>query len=205
MLAVLLLAGSALLLVCALLHPVLPLTAPGDLSLIHLTPHWRTIHLGLLYATGLIIPGIWARWYMAEGAERRGLAIAFAVLGIGQALNGVNIAYMTGAGTLLAQLASEGMEVGAVYQATHLFAVTCGRLAGFLVALAAGLIAMTTRANPNEPRWLVGLAATACVAGLLGNVFATPGHPLMLTSLGVMAVWQLGTAVRLLRMPSPGV
>lgn len=203
-LAVLLLAGSAMLLVCALLHPVLPLTAAGDLSIIHLMPSWRIIHLGLLYATGLIISGVWARWYVSEGGERPGLAVAFAVLGIGQALNGVNIAYMTGAGTLLAQMASDGMDVAAIYQASHLFAVTCGRLGGFLVALAAGLIALTTRSNPDEPRWLVGLAAFACVAGLIGNLFATPGHPLMLTSVGVLAVWQLGTAVRLLRMPAHG-
>jgi hypothetical protein len=202
LLAVLLLTGSLVLLVSAILHPILPLTAAGDLSLIHHTGHWHVIHLGLLYGTGLIIPGIWARWYSADGSERPGLAVAFAVLAIGEALNGVNIAYMTGPGTLLAQMASEGIDVATVYQATHLFAVTCGRLAGFLLAIAAGLVAMSTRSSAGEPRWLVGLATLACVAGLIGNLFATPGHPLMLTSVGVMAVWQVGTAMRLLRRPS---
>ncbi len=198
-LAVLLLVGSGMLLVAVGLHPVLPLTAAGDLALITAMPHWRLLHLVLLHATGLIIAGVWARWLAADPLERPGLAVAFAVLGIGQALNGVNIAYMTGAGTLFAALQAGGTDVGAVYEATHLFAVMCGRLAGFLVAIAAGGVAWTTARRAGEPRWLVGLAWLGCVAGLAGNLFAPPGHPLMLTSVGVMAVWQLITAVRLLR------
>lgn len=197
-LAVVLLAGSLLLTVCALLHPLLPLTASGDLAMIESMPHWRAIHLGLLYATGMIIVGIWARWCAADEAERPGLAIAFFVLGIGQALNGVNIAYMTGAGTLFAQYAAEGANVAAVYQATHLFAVSCGRLGGFLVSSAAGLIALATGSRADEPRWLVSVAAMACITGLLGNMFAEPGNPLMLTGIGVMAIWQVVTAGRIL-------
>lgn len=198
LLAAMLLAGSAVLIVCSALHPVLPLTAAGDLALITATGHWRIIHVGLLYATGLIIVGLWARWLAADGAERPGLAVAFAVQGVGQALNGVNIAYMTGAGTLLARLAAEGTDVAALYDATHAAAVMSGRLAGFLVALGAGLVAMATRQRAAEPRWLVGGAWLACVAGLAGNLLAPPGHPLMLTSVGLMAVWQVATAIRLL-------
>ena len=198
LLATLLLVGSLLLLGGVALHPVLPLTAAGDLSLIQATPHWRALHVVLLYATGMIIAGVWGRWLVAEGEERAGLAVGFAVLGLGQVLNAVNIAYMNGAGTLLAQMAHAGEEVTGVYQATHLFAVSCGRLAGFLVAVAAGVIALATRQNRDEPRWLVWLAGTASGAGLLGNLFAPPGHPLMLTAIGVMAVWQLATAGRLL-------
>lgn len=200
-LALLLLAGSGVLLVAAAFHPVLPLTAAGDLAMIAGMPHWRLLHLALLHATGLIIAGIWARWLAADPTERSGLAVAFAVLGIGLALNGVNIAYMTGAGTLFAALQAGGTEVGAVYEATHSFAVMCGRLAGFLVAIAAGGVALATARHAAEPRWLVGLAWLACAAGLTGNLLAPPGHPLMLTSVGVMAVWQLITALRLLRSP----
>lgn len=198
-LALLLLLGSTALLVATALHPVLPLTAAGDLAIIAAMPHWRLVHLVLLHATGLIIAGVWARWLAAEPAERPGLAVAFVVLGIGQALNGVNIAYMTGAGTGFAALHAGGADIGAVYQATHSFAVMCGRLAGFLVAIAAGLIALATASSVSEPRWLVGLAWLGCVAGLLGNLAAAPGHPLMLTAIGVMAAWQAATALRLLR------
>jgi hypothetical protein len=198
LLATMLLLGSLLLLGGVALHPVLPLTASGDLSLIQATRHWRAIHLVLLYATGMIIAGVWGRWLVAEGEERPGLAVGFAVLGLGQALNAVNIAYMTGAGTLLAQMANAGEEVTGIYQATHMFAVSCGRVAGFLVAVAAGVIALATRQRKNEPGWLVWIAATACGVGLLGNLFAPPGHPLMLAAIGVMAVWQVATGGRML-------
>ena len=198
-LALLLLLGSVVLLAATALHPVLPLTAAGDLAIIGGMPHWYLVHLALLHATGLIIAGVWARWLAADPAERSGLAAAFVVLGIGQALNGANIAYMAGAGTGFAALHTGGADVGAVYQATHAFAVMCGRLAGFLVAIAAGIIALATARAASEPRWLVGLAWVGCVGGLLGNFIAAPGHPLMLTSVGVMAAWQVVTALRLLR------
>jgi len=198
-LAALLLLGSVALMAAAAIHPVLPLDGAADLALIGGMAHWRLVHLVLLHATGLIIAGVWARWLAASEPERRGLAIGFLILGIGQALNGVNIAYMAGAGTTFATLQAGGAEVAAIYQATHLFAVMCGRLAGFLVAIAAGVIALATAPSPAEPRWLVGLAGLAAGAGLLGNLLAPPGHPFMLTAVGVMAAWQAVTAVRLLR------
>lgn len=198
-LAWLLLGGSAALVLASALHPVLPLTAAGDLARIQALGYWRLLHLVLLHATGAIIVGLWARWLAADGSERAGLGVAFVVAGIGQALNGVNIAYMTGAGTYFAQAFADGTPVAAVYEGTHLFAVMCGRLAGFLVALAAGIIALTTAERAEEPRWLVGLAGLAAVAGLIGNLAAPPGHPLMLTSVGLLALWQLGTATRILR------
>jgi hypothetical protein len=85
------------------------------------------------------------------------------------------------------------------YEATHRFAVMCGRLAGFVVALAAGVIAAVTARRADEPRGLVAVAALACGGGLVGNLVAPPGHPVMLTSVGVLGVWQAATAVRLLR------
>jgi hypothetical protein len=202
LLALLLLIGSLLLLCCAALHPVLPLDAAGDLAMIAGMPHWRFVHLGLLYATGLCIAGVWSRWLSATPDERPGLAVAFAVLGIGLALNGVNIAYMTGAGTRFAALQASGTDVRVVYEALHLSAIMAGRLGGFLVAIAAGLIAWCTWRSSGEPRWLPIIAGTASVAGLAGNLFAPPGHPLMLTSVGVLAVWQVGTGVRGVRAVS---
>jgi hypothetical protein len=196
-LAAVLVAGSLLLLICTALHPVLPLTGPEDLALIAAMPHWRLIHLGLLYGTGSIIAGVWARWLIAADAERAGLGVAFVVLGLGHALNGVNIAYMTAAGTELAGRFQQGQDVAVLYQATHGAAVAAGRLGGFLVAMAAALIAATTSSTAAEPRWRVGLAWLAAGAGLAGNLLAPPGHPLMLTSVGVLAVWQVAVAVPL--------
>jgi len=197
-LALLLLLGSLLLLAGAALHPILPLTAEGDLELIAATGRWALVHYTLLHATGLVIAGIWAIWLAAPEASapeaRRGLAVACAVFGVGQALNGVNIAYMTGAGTMLAALAPDP-GLATTYHAMHLFAVMCGRLAGFLVSIAAFLFALAT------PRPLSLLAGFAGVAGLLGNFLAPPGHPLMLTSVGLLAAWQAVMAGQMLRRP----
>src|SRR5262245_57759110 len=98
-LAFLLLAGSLLLLVCSALHPVLPLNGPGDLALIASMGRWHLVHVGLLYGTGMIMAGIWARFLAADPETRAGLGVAFVVLVVGELLNGVNIAFMTGAGT----------------------------------------------------------------------------------------------------------
>lgn len=201
-LALLLLLGTVLLLGAGAMHPILPLTGPGDLSLIHAMGHWRTVHLVLLYGTGLIIVGIWARLLTGNALERPSLGAAFVIFSIGMALNGVNIAFMTGAGTHFAQLFGQGDPVAEVYQALHLFAVTTGRLGGFLVALAAAIISLATRSGGMDPPWLIGLAGLAAVAGVLGNLLAPPGHPLMLTSIGVMGAWQVVTALRILRSPA---
>ena len=196
LLAALLLLGSVLLLAASAVHPLLPLTGPGDLALIAATPHWALVHYTLLHATGLIIAGIWAVWLDARREVRPALTAACAILAIGQALNGVNIAYMTGAGTLLAA-APPAPDLALTYQAMHQFAVMCGRLAGFLVAIAGAAFALATR--QSAPRALTGLAWLACGAGLAGNFLAPPGHPLMLTSVGVMAAWQVAMAWRVLR------
>lgn len=198
-LAWLLLLGSLLLIVCSILHPILPLSGQADLQMIGSMARWKWIHLGLLYATGMIIAGIWARWLAAPNDQRAGLGVAFVVLGIGEALNGVNIAFMAGAGTEYARLFAAGSDVSAIYQAQHLAAVMSGKLGGFLVAIAAGIVAAATARSRVEPKWMVGLASLACGAGLAGNFFAPSGHPLMLTSVGLMAVWGVGAGVRVLR------
>jgi hypothetical protein len=201
-LATLLLLGTVLLLGAGAMHPVLPLTGSGDLTLIGGMTHWRTVHLALLYATGLCVAGIWARWLTGNALERPSLAAAFVLFGLGMTLNGVNIAFMTGAGTYFATMFGQGIQVAEIYQALHLFAVTTGRLGGFLISLAAGIIALSTRSGGQDPRWLISVAGVAAVAGLLGNLFAPAGHPLMLTVIGVMGVWQAVTALRILRSPA---
>jgi hypothetical protein len=202
-LALLLLLGSALLLGAGAMHPILPLTGPGDLALIGAMPHWRLVHLLLLYGTGLCVAGIWSRWLIANALERPSLSAAFLIYAIGMALNGVNIAYMTGAGTHFATLYAQGVPIAETYQALHLFAVNTGRLGGFLVSLAAGIIALSTRSGGQDPRWLIGVAGVAAIGGVLGNLLAPSGHPLMLAAVGVMGIWQAVTAIRILR-PSAG-
>ena len=201
-LAFILLAGTALLAGAGAMHPILPLTGEGDLRVISGMAHWRLVHLLLLYSTGMCITGIWARWMTGNALERPSLAAAFAVYGVGMTLNGVNIAFMTGAGSYFATLFAQGQPVAEIYQAGHLFAVNAGRLGGFMISLAAGIIALSTRSGGQDPRWLIGVAGVAAVAGLVGNFLAPAGHPLMLTGLIVLALWQAVTAIRILRSPA---
>lgn len=201
-LAFLLLAGTALLLGAGAMHPILPLTGEADLRLIGGMANWRIVHLLLLYSTGMCVAGIWARWMTGNALERPSLAAAFALYGLGMSLNGVNIAFMTGAGTYFATLFGQGVQVAEIYQALHLFAVTSGRLGGFMISLSAGIIALSTRSGGQDPRWLIGVAGVAAIAGLVGNLLAPPGHPLMLTVIGVMGLWQVVTAIRILRSPA---
>jgi hypothetical protein len=142
---------------------------------------------------------------LATEEGRAALGVAFVVLCIGETLNGVNIGFMAGAGTEFARLHATGVDVAQVYQASHLGAIMFGKLGGFLVSLAAGMIAMVTGRIGTEPRWLVGTAWLACVVGLLGNFLAPPGHPLMVASIGIMGVWQVGSSVRLLRRIASGL
>lgn len=198
-LALLLLLGTALLLGAGAMHPILPLTGPGDLALIGSMAHWRVVHLALLYGTGLCVAGIWARWLTANALERPSLAAAFMLFAIGMTLNGINIAFMTGAGTHFATLYAQGLPIAETYQALHLFAVNTGRLGGFMVSLAAGIIALSTRSGGQDPTLLIAVAGAAAVGGLLGNLLAPAGHPLMLASVGIMGGWQAVTAIRILR------
>jgi hypothetical protein len=199
-LAALLAVGGVALLGGVALHPMLPLTAEGDLAVIVAAgARWPAVHQVLLLATGCIIAGIWAPG-LAAPREVRIVALAAAgVLALGEALNGVNIAYMLGGATTYARFYSMGHpEAGLPYQAGHLAVVMVGRLGAELVSLSAALWAWVGFRTRGEPRWIPGLAVAASLGGMLGVLLATPGHPLMLTSIGVMAVWQAAVGSRLL-------
>ncbi|HXG44780.1 MAG TPA: hypothetical protein VNJ71_08510 [Gemmatimonadales bacterium] len=178
------------LLACALAHPVLPLTPDGDLTLIAATAAWSPIHLGLLFSTGGIIAGIWALVPAAPPEHRLVAVAAAALVSLGLALNGVNIAFMLGAAPEYARLYAAGMrEVAVSYQAAHLAVVMAGRLGATLVSFGAALWAWQAARRAEEPRWIGGLAALAAAGGMLGAVAAPPGHPLMLAGVGLLAVW----------------
>lgn len=190
--------ASATLLGCVILHPVLPLTPGGDLTLIHATRRWYPVHVGLLFATGGIIVGIWGP-ALAAAREVRAIAlVAAALLALGQTLNGVNIAFMLGAATEYARLYQGGAgEVAVAYHAGHLGVVMAGRLGALLVSASAAIWAWLGAGTPSEPRPLRWLAALAALGGIVGAALAPPGHPLMLTAIGVMAVWGVAVGARL--------
>jgi len=182
--------GSLGLVACAAVHPVLPLTPEGDLALIGATPAWSAIHLGLLFSTGGIIAGVWAPVLAARPEQRASALAAAALVSLGLALNGVNIAYMLGAAPEYARLFAAGVrEVAVPYQAGHLAVVMAGRLGAMLVSLGAALWAWRAAQGADGPRWIGGVAVLAAAGGLLGAAAAPPGHPLMLAGIGLVAVW----------------
>src|SRR4249920_2055716 len=112
--------GSAILLGAASVHPVLHGSAGDHLAMIGHTPHWRVIHLLLSLGTGLFIVGLWTRLFSAPESLRAEYAVALGLLAVGELLNGINIAFMTGAGTELA--AMERQNPGGstmLYQGLH--------------------------------------------------------------------------------------
>lgn len=206
-LALALAAGSAILLGASSVHPVLHGSASDHLAMIGNTPYWRVIHLLLSLGTGLFIVGIWSRLFSAPEQLRAEFAVALGLLALGELLNGVNIAFMTGAGTELA--AMERQNPGAstlLYQGLHPATLMAARLGSFLVAIAALLLSRLGRDDPSEPRWLRGLALVAGIVGLAAVLVLPETNVATPIAVGIMAIWGLAVGVRNLRVsssPSP--
>jgi hypothetical protein len=189
-LAALLLAGSLILLGAASLHPVLHGSASDHLQMISDTPRWRTIHLLLSLGTGLTIAGLWARLLVAPESLRVEYGIALGLLALGELLNGVNIAFMTGAGTQLAAMerATPGSAL-ALYQGIHPATLMAARLGSLLVAMAALLLARLGGADPGEKGWIRGILTVAGVVGLLAVLFLPETNVATPIGIGIMAIW----------------
>jgi hypothetical protein len=202
-LAVLLGAGSLLLVGAASVHPVLHGSASDQLAMISDTGHWRTIHLLLSLGTGLFIVGLGARALSTPDSLRLEYGIVLIVLALGELLNGVNIAFMTAAGTELAAL--ERQTPGSttlLYQGIHPATLMAARLGSFLVAMAALLLARLGSHDPAEPRWERGIALVAGVVGLAAVLLLPETNVATPIGIGIMALWGIAVAVRLLRQAS---
>jgi len=202
-LAVLLGAGSLLLVGAASVHPVLHGSASDQLAMIGDTSHWRTIHLLLSLGTGLFIVGLGARALSTPDSLRLEYGIVLIVLALGELLNGVNIAFMTAAGTELAAL--ERQTPGSatlLYQGIHPATLMAARLGSFLVAIAALLLARLGSHDPAEPRWERGITLVAGVVGLAAVLLLPETNVATPIGIGIMGLWGIATAVRLLRQAS---
>ena len=155
-LAIALLLGAALLAAGALFHPVLTGEATHDLALMGDTAAWRAIHLTMLLGSALVIAGIWVR---VAGVAASGTLIAsLAVISLGLALNALNIAYMAGAGTHLAEMFQAGRpDAAPLFEVTHPIGLMSARFGNLLVALGALALGWAEREDAS-PRWLAWLA-----------------------------------------------
>ena len=205
LLAILLLAGTALLGAGAAFHPMLAGDAAAQLQTIASTPYWRPLHLAMLAGSGLVIAGVWVRLLNAATASAP-LVAALAIVTVGLALNALNTAFMAGSGTHMAALFAAGRtDMQNVFEATHPIGLMSARFGNFVVALGAGALGWIEWRDATRPRWLASLAWIAAVGGFVGVFFFDEASRLALAAVALLSGWEVATAVLALLRPLPPI
>lgn len=200
-LAVALLAGTVLLGVGALFHPMLPADVPGQLRLIAATWYFRPVHLAMLAGSALLIAGVWTR-LLVRGPERDApLVMALALICLGLCFNAIDIAFMGNAGWDMANRYVGGeTAVAPLFDALHRFGLTTARFGNALVALGALVLGLVEHHDAGSPRWLAWLAWLAAGGGLLG-VLVPESSLLILAAVTLLPAWCVGVGVWVLGSP----
>lgn len=196
-LAVALLAGTALHGIGALLHPMLAGDGATQLRTIADMAHWRTLHLAMLAGSGLIVAGVWVRLVDDRAFVRPPLVAALALISTGVAINALNIAYMSGAGWhMAARFAGGDASMVPLFDATHPIGLMAARFGNFIIALGA-LVLGWAEWHDAEPRKLDAvLAWIASLGGLVGAVFFHESSRIALAAIALLSAWQVVTALR---------
>ena len=196
-LAVALLAGTALHGIGALLHPMLAGDGATQLRTIADMAHWRTLHLAMLAGSGLIVAGVWVRLVDNRAFVRPPLVAALALISTGVTINALNIAYMSGAGWhMAAQFAAGDASMVPLFDATHPIGLMAARFGNFIIALGA-LVLGWAEWHDAEPRKLDAvLAWIASLGGLVGAVFFHESSRIALAAIALLSAWQVVTALR---------
>jgi hypothetical protein len=202
-LGIALLVGTVLLGIGAVAHPVLSGDASAQLRTIAATSYWRPLHLTMLVGSALVAAGVWVRIIdrpVSAGAREvanSAATAALVVVTIGVCLNALNIAYMAGSGTHMAELFARGRsEMSAVFEATHPIGLMAARFGNLVIALGALALGWADWHDSTRPRWLAILAWVAAVGGLVGVLFFDEASPLALAALALLSGWFAGTGVR---------
>jgi hypothetical protein len=200
-LALVLLAGTALLGAGAAVHPMLAGDAASQLRTIAETEHWRGIHLAMLAGTGLIVAGIWVRLLLPRTALVQPVLLgALAIIAIGIAIDGLNIAYMAGSGWRLGDRFAAGDAMAAsIFDLTHPIGLMAARFGNFLVALGALALGWAEWRDATTPRVLAILAWAAGIGGMIGVLFFDEASRATLGAVALLSGWQVVTAVRAIR------
>jgi hypothetical protein len=199
MLAVVLLLGTALLGVGAVLHPMLAGDAAAQLRIIAATPYWRGLHLAMLAGSGMVIAGIWVRLVAERGAPMAVVA-ALAIVAIGIAINALDVAFMAGSGTHMAEEFAQGhAEIESIFDVTHPIGLMAARFGNFIVALGALALGWVEWRDATRPRWLAWLAWIAAAGGFVGVLFFNEASRLVLAAVALLSGWEVATALLSLR------
>jgi len=216
-LAIALLLGMVLLGYGAAVHPVLAGGPESQLRTIADTAHWRTMHLLMLAGSGLLIAGIWVRLVIDRaGVDARAgaspfsipfnapLVAALALIALGLAINALNIGFMAGAGTHMAeQFAAGRTEVAPLFDATHPIGLVAARFGNFIVALGAVALGWVEYHDASRPGWVAWLAWAAAAGGFVGVLFFNEASRIALAAVALLSGWELATAVLALRGGPP--
>jgi hypothetical protein len=198
LLALSLLAGTALLGVGAALHPMLGGDAATQLRTISATSYWRPLHLAMLAGSGLVIAGVWVR-LLSDRAPPAPLVASLALISVGVAMNALNIAFMAGAGTqMAARFASGQSEMQSVFDATHPIGLMSARFGNFIVALGAVVLGVVESRDATRPRWMAWLAWLAAAGGFVGVFFFDEASRAALAAVALLSGWEVATAVHAL-------
>ena len=198
-LSIALLLGAALLGVGAAFHPILPPEPENQLRLIAATWYFRPVHLAMLAGSGLIIAGVWTRALIgrATGQPPAALLGALALISLGLAFNAIDIAFMGGAGTHMAQQFVAGRsEMATTFDALHMVGLLTARFGNFLVALGALVLGWVEWQDPTSPRWTAWLAWIAGAVGSIGVLFFREASLVILAAVTLLPGWEVATAVR---------
>ena len=207
-LSIALLLGAALLGAGAAFHPILPPEPERQLQLIAATWYFRPVHLAMLAGSGLLIVGVWTRALIGRsaGAPPVPLLAALGLISLGLAFNAIDIAFMGGAGTQMAQQFVAGRsELAATFDALHMVGLMTARFGNFLVALGALMLGWIESQDPTSPRWMAWLAWIAGIGGLIGVLFFPEASLVILAAVTLLPGWEVATAVRGIRHPGAGV
>jgi hypothetical protein len=146
----------------------------------------------MLAGSALIIAGVWVRALGCGPGESLRFGIAFALIGLGLALNAYDIAFMARAGTRLAAAYATGNATSApIFDAIHDVGLMYARFGNFIVAL--GALVLGVAEHPTR-RTSAMLAWIAAAGGLIGLVCPETSL-LILAPIALLFAWQVVTGL----------
>lgn len=200
-----LVAGSLLVGVSALFHPILVGDSTAQLTAIAATRGWRVIHLAIAFGYVLVVAGL-AGVSGLDAVKREELAVRIgACLSIfGYAVSLVGVLFMLGAahamaGTYQQPAGQRAIDVAFLYDLLHPFALAALRVGAFAVSVGIGALGWAVKAGRSWPSWLGGLALAAGFAGAIVALFFSEHSPAIVMGIGLAVVWQLVVGVWLLK------
>jgi hypothetical protein len=195
-LAVLVLAGTALLAVGAIAHPVLPADAEAQLRIMAATVYWRPIHLAMIAGSSLVVVGIWLRLAVGRPRRRPALVAGLACVAVGLVLNALDIGFMAGHGAADAvRYAAGDVSVVPGFGARHMEWLMTARLGNAAVAVGCLLLGWVEWGDAARPRWMALLAWLAAAGGAIGVLMFEPWTRGAVAAVALFSAWAAATAL----------